>query len=120
MSINWGRHLSDRQTQNSMTLEKIKKFGMNGGAATLAILLSPIAAFADTVDNVIASSSDGIEGVLGFGIGDGVSWMVTNLLVPFIGAGLAVLYNLRWPIVAVIALSIVVYFAFRAFGFFRH
>ncbi len=97
----------------------IKKYGAYAAPA-VAMILSPMAAFADTVDGVISSSSAGIAGVLGFSIADAVDWMVTNLLVPFIGAGLAVLYNLRWPIVAVIALSIVVYFAFRAFGFFRH
>ncbi len=88
------------------------------GMGTLAA--SAPLAHADDLNSLIASSSAGIAGVLGSSPAEAVTWMNTNLLVEFIGAGLAVLYALRWDIVALIALSIIVYFAFRAFGFFRN
>jgi len=72
------------------------------------------------MDTLIATSSAGFASTTGFAISDVVSWMGTNLLGLFIGSGLAVLYELRYWIVALIVIAAVIYFAYRGFRFFRH
>lgn len=49
-----------------------------------------------------------------------LSWAVSNIYDLFLGSGLAVLYELRGWIVAIIMIAAVVYFAYRLFQFFRH
>jgi hypothetical protein len=56
----------------------------------------------------------------GFEMGDVVTWAGDNLIKLFIGSGLAVLYSLRGWIVALVIIGAIVYFAYRAFRFFRH
>jgi hypothetical protein len=56
----------------------------------------------------------------GFDVGDVVTWAGDNLIKLFIGSGLAVLYELRGWIVALVIIGAIVYFAYRAFRFFRH
>lgn len=62
------------------------------------------------------ASTTGLTG----GIAGVVTWTGTNLLQVFIGSGLALLYELRYWIVALVIIAGVVYFAYRAFLFFRH
>jgi hypothetical protein len=69
---------------------------------------------------LISNATTSFQTTTGFDIASVVSWMADNLLKPFIGSGLAVLYELRYWIVALIIIGAVVYFAFRAFQFFRH
>jgi hypothetical protein len=69
---------------------------------------------------LIASSSAGFLATTGFNVSDVVTWAGDNLIKLFIGSGLSVLYNLRYWIVALVIISAIVYFAYRAFGFFRH
>lgn len=68
----------------------------------------------------ITAAETGFASTTGFQISDAVTWTGTNLLQVFIGSGLALLYELRYWIVALIILAGVVYFAYRAFLFFRH
>jgi hypothetical protein len=72
------------------------------------------------MDTLISSSSAGFLATTGFSVGDVVTWAGDNLIKLFIGSGLSVLYNLRYWIVALVIISAIVYFAYRAFGFFRH
>lgn len=69
---------------------------------------------------IIDTAETGFASTTGFTIGNAVTWTGTNLLDIWIGSGLALLYELRFWIVALIIIGGVVYFAFRAFGFFRH
>ncbi len=69
---------------------------------------------------LITSAETGFASTTGFGISDVVTWSGDNLIKLFIGSGLAVLYNLRYWIVALVIIAAVVYFAFRAFRFFKH
>ncbi len=71
------------------------------------------------MDELIATSSAGFLATVGFSIDSVTQWMGDNLLKPFIGGGLSVLYSLRWWIIALVVISIIVYFAFRGFRFFR-
>ena len=71
------------------------------------------------MDALIASSSAGFTDAVGFSLGSAVEWMGENLALVFIGGGVSILYELRYWIVALIALAIVIYFAYRAFRFFR-
>ncbi len=72
------------------------------------------------MDSLISTASDGFASTTGFTIGSVVTWMGTNLLTLFIGSGLAVLYELRYWIVALIIIAAIIYFAFRGFRFFKH
>jgi len=82
-------------------------------------LLAP-AAHADSLNEVVGNATSSFETTTGFTMDSVATWMWSNLAEPILGSGLGVLYTLRWYIVAVIALAIIVYFAFRFFGFFKH
>ena len=69
--------------------------------------------------DLIASSSAEFENTVGFSLSSVVDWMGTNLALPFIGGGVSILYSLRYWIIALVALAIIIYFAYRAFRFFR-
>lgn len=72
------------------------------------------------MDTLISNATSSFQTTTGFDISAVVTWMADNLIKVFIGSGLAVLYELRYWIVALIVIGAVVYFAFRAFRFFRH
>jgi hypothetical protein len=69
---------------------------------------------------LIDTASVGFASTTGFQISDVVTWAGDNLIKLFIGSGLSVLYNLRYWIVALVIIGAIVYFAYRAFRFFRH
>lgn len=71
------------------------------------------------MDALIASSSASFTDTVGFSLSSVVDWMGAELALPFIGGGVSILYALRYWIIALVALSIVIYFAYRAFRFFR-
>lgn len=72
------------------------------------------------MNSLIANATTTFNSTTGFDISSVVVWAGDNLIKLFIGSGLAVLYELRGWIVALIILGAVVYFAYRAFRFFRH
>jgi hypothetical protein len=69
---------------------------------------------------LISTASEGFASTTGFSISSVVQWSGDNLIKLFIGSGLAVLYELRYWIVALVVIGAVVYFAYRAFRFFKH
>lgn len=69
---------------------------------------------------LISDASAGFATTTGFAISSVVTWAGDNLIKLFIGSGLAVLYELRYWIVALVIIGAIVYFAYRAFRFFRH
>jgi hypothetical protein len=69
---------------------------------------------------LIASASAGFASTTGFEVSEVVTWAGDNLIKLFIGSGLSVLYNLRYWIVALVIIAAIIYFAYRAFRFFRH
>lgn len=69
---------------------------------------------------LITAAESGFSSTTGFTVADTVDWAGDNLIKLFIGSGLSVLYNLRYWIVALDIIGAVVYFAYRAFRFFRH
>lgn len=71
------------------------------------------------MDSLITNASTQFASTTGFTIASVVDWSGDNLVKLFIGSGLAVLYELRYWIVALIVISICVYFAYRAFKFMR-
>ncbi len=70
--------------------------------------------------DLITTASTGFASTTGFSVGSVVTWAGDNLIKLFIGSGLAVLYELRYWIVALVIIAAIVYFAYRAFQFFRH
>lgn len=70
--------------------------------------------------SLVTSAESGFASTTGFSIASVVDWTGDNLITLFIGSGLAVLYNLRYWIVALVILAAIIYFAYRAFRFFRH
>ena len=69
---------------------------------------------------MLSSATSTFMTTTGFDVGDVVTWAGDNLIKLFIGSGLAVLYELRGWIVALVMIGAIVYFAYRAFRFFRH
>ncbi len=69
---------------------------------------------------LIATAEAGFASTTGFSMGDLVTWTGTNLLDLFIGSGVALLYELRYWIIALVVIAGIIYFSFRAFQFFRH
>lgn len=72
------------------------------------------------MNELISTATSTFNSTVGFTPADAVTWTGTNLIKLFIGSGLALLYELRGWIVALVVLSAIVYFAYRAFRFFRH
>lgn len=72
------------------------------------------------MDAMVAAATTTFNTTTGFDVSSVVVWAGDNLIKLFIGSGLAVLYELRGWIVALVILAAVVYFAYRAFRFFRH
>lgn len=72
------------------------------------------------MDSMINAATSTFLTTTGFGMSDAVTWTTDNLLKLFIGSGLGLLYNLRGWIVALVVIGAIVYFAYRAFRFFRH
>ena len=70
--------------------------------------------------SMLSSATSTFMTTTGFDVGDVVTWAGDNLIKLFIGSGLAVLYELRGWIVALVMIGAIVYFAYRAFRFFRH
>lgn len=70
--------------------------------------------------DLITTAQEGFASTTGFSVYSVVEWAGDNLIKLFIGSGLTVLYELRYWILALVILGAVVYFAYRAFGFFRH
>ena len=72
------------------------------------------------MDAIIAAAEEGFASTTGFSISSVVTWAGTNLFLLFIGSGVALLYELRYWIMALVIIAGVIYFAYRAFQFFRH
>jgi len=72
------------------------------------------------MDTLITTASSGFATTTGFSVASVVTWTGDNLIKLFIGSGLAVLYELRYWIVALVIIGAIVYFAYRAFRFFKH
>lgn len=70
--------------------------------------------------DLVTEASAGFASTTGFPISGVVTWTGDNLITLFIGSGLAVLYELRYWIVALVIIAAIVYFAYRAFRFFRN
>lgn len=103
-------------------ISKIKAYGMKAlqfAPAGVLALAAPLA-HADSLNTVVGNATSSFETTTGFSMDSVAQWMWSNLAEPILGSGLGVLYTLRWYIVATIALAIIVYFAFRYFGFFKH
>lgn len=69
---------------------------------------------------VIDNANNGFTNTVGFSGGSAVSWMGGNLLMSGIGVAMAVLYELRMWIFAIILISLVIFFSYRSFRFYRH
>ena len=72
------------------------------------------------MDNLIGNATSSFNATVGFTPADAVTWTGTNLVKPFIGGGVSLLYELRYWIIALVVLSAIIYFAYRAFRFYRH
>jgi hypothetical protein len=67
--------------------------------------------------DLISSAEAGFASTTGFSLGSLVTWTADNLIKLFVGSGLAILYELRYWIVALIVIGGVVFFAYRAMRF---
>lgn len=72
------------------------------------------------MDTLITNASSSFNSTVGFAPAEAVTWVGTNLIKPIIGGGLDLLYELRFWIIALVVLGAIVYFAYRAFRFYKH
>jgi hypothetical protein len=84
------------------------------GATTIFSIVNP------PYQAMLNDANSGFLGATGFALSDTVTWSGDTLIKLFMGSGLALLYELRWWIMALIMISLLVYFAYRAFRFYRH
>lgn len=68
-----------------------------------------------TFQSLIDDGDAAYNTVTGESMAATVAWSGDNLVKPFMGSGLAVFYYLRYWILAIIIISIITYFAYRAF-----
>ncbi len=71
-------------------------------------------------DIELANATSTFSATTGFDISGVITWAGDNLIKLFIGTGLAILYSIRGWLVAMVVIGAIVYFAYRAFRFFRH
>lgn len=71
------------------------------------------------MDALITAATSTFETTTGFSLASAVTWVGDNLIKLFIGSGISALDALKGWIVALVLISLVVYFAYRAFRFFR-
>jgi len=69
---------------------------------------------------MIGKSQGEFASTTGTSMGGAVMWAGSTFIGLFLGSGLAILWELRLWIVAMIVISALVYFAFRAFRFTKH
>lgn len=72
------------------------------------------------MDTIINNATSSFATTTGFTMAQVLAWVKTNLIDLFLGSGLGLLYTLRGWIVALVVIGAIVYFAYRAFRFFRH
>ena len=66
------------------------------------------------MDALVNNATTSFETTTGFELSSVVTWMVTHVLSPILGSGLALfIYLLPW-IIALLLISVVVYFGYRA------
>lgn len=62
------------------------------------------------------AATTSFETTTGFSLSSVATWMWTVLLEPILGGGLAIVYTLRYYLIAIAMILIIVYFAKRAWG----
>lgn len=67
---------------------------------------------------IVSSASTGFSDTTGFSFSDSVSWM-GGILLTFVGVALATLWEMKYWIVAIIAIGAVVFFVFKGLRFFN-
>lgn len=72
------------------------------------------------MDTIIGAATSTFQTTTGFSFSDVVTWVGDNLIKLFIGSGVGVLDALKGWIVALVVIGAIVYFAYRAFRFFKH
>lgn len=72
------------------------------------------------MDTLVTNATSSFQTTTGFSLDSVATWMYTNLLSPILGGGLAVLYTLRFYIIALVLISIIVFFAYRAWRMYHH
>jgi len=71
------------------------------------------------VDALLQQATSSFQTTTGFSLDSVVTWMWTNILDPILGGGLASIYELRYAIIALVLLTLIVFFAFKAWHIWR-
>ena len=71
------------------------------------------------MDTLVTNATTSFAATTGFSLSSVATWMWDTLLEPILGGGLAVLYTLRYYIIAMVLISIIVFFAYRAWKMYR-
>ncbi len=72
------------------------------------------------LSGLIDMATSSYQSTTGISMTDVTTWTSDNILKLFLGSGIATLYELRFWIVALMMFAAIVYFSFRALGFFKY
>ncbi len=106
---------SDSSTANPRTDTSVS----GNISVTASFSLIPPPPPTNHLSDQIAASEQGMASTTGFNIGSVTQWSADNLIKIFLGSGLAVLFGLRYWIVAMLIISAIVLFSFRGMKFFK-
>ncbi len=81
---------------------------------------APAEEVSNPFSGLIDTADSGFTNTTGFSMAAGVGFASDNVIKLFIGSAMSVLYYLRYWILALIIISSIIYFSFRAMVFFRH
>lgn len=73
----------------------------------------------NSIQHVMDTATSGVASLIGFDTSDVPRWMFSKLLLPITGGSLALLYVLRFPLIALMLISIITFFAFKAWKVWR-
>jgi hypothetical protein len=70
--------------------------------------------------DLITNAQAGFASTTGFSMDSVVTWAGDNLIKLWLGSGFALLYSLRYWIAALIVVTAIVFFSYRAYAAYRH
>lgn len=112
-------HITNMLTWDTITVDETDNYTVSGGWFSMGSLLS----------NAYTGFEEAMGGREDIGEqefvtisetpGGAVSWTGETFTKPFMASGLSVLYEIRYWLVALVMISLIIFFSYRAFRFFR-
>lgn len=71
------------------------------------------------MDALVTAATSSFAATTGFTLDTVVTWMWTNILDPILGGGLAAILSLRYAIIALVLITLIVFFGYKAWRIWR-